>query len=105
MAIDAEQFDRLIRVRTRRALVTPTLIGLNAAVFIVMTVTGVSPLNPDAVTLVNWGANYGPRTTSVEWWRLLTAMFLHAGVLHLAGESAPADVGSRDGNLLDAGRR
>jgi rhomboid protease GluP len=34
--------------------------------------------------LVGWGASIGPRTTNGEWWRLLTAMFLHRGIVSLA---------------------
>ena len=34
-------------------------------------------------TLVAWGATVGPRTTNGEWWRLLTAVFLHHGIVSL----------------------
>jgi rhomboid protease GluP len=37
--------------------------------------------NPD--TLVAWGASLGTRTTNGEWWRLVTAAFVHTGMLHL----------------------
>lgn len=38
----------------------------------------------DTDTLVRWGATFGPRTTNGEWGRLLTAVFLHRGVVSLA---------------------
>jgi membrane associated rhomboid family serine protease len=37
----------------------------------------------DPEKLVSWGANFGPRTTNGEWWRLVAAMFIHGSVLGL----------------------
>src|SRR5690606_3116631 len=60
--------------------VTKVLIGLNVAVFVLVLATGGSlrwggliPANP----LLREGLAYG------EYYRLITSMFLHAGVLHL----------------------
>ena len=33
---------------------------------------------------VHFGANFGPYTLSGQWWRLLTYMFLHGGLIHIA---------------------
>ena len=71
-------------LRTRRALVTPTLIALNVLVFIAMVATGMSPLAPGSGELLRWGSNFGPFTLDGQWWRLFTSMFLHFGLAHLA---------------------
>jgi len=37
----------------------------------------------DGRTLVEFGAKYGPLITLGQWWRLVTAGFLHGGMLHI----------------------
>jgi membrane associated rhomboid family serine protease len=69
---------------TPQLWLTYVLIAMNVAVFVAMVVAGVSPLEPSVEGLLAWGANFGPRTTGGEWWRLFSAMFLHIGVVHLA---------------------
>ena len=79
--IEREPLVCALRARTRYPFVTVALIGVNTIAFAVM------QLGPGGVdhsaTLVGWGANFPPRTTNGEWWRLLTALFVHAGTLHL----------------------
>ena len=37
----------------------------------------------DVRTLVDFGAKFGPFMVQGEWWRLVTAGFLHGGILHI----------------------
>src|SRR5207244_8055 len=39
---------------------------------------------PLIVDLIRWGGDYAPRTTNGQWWRPVTSMFLHIGIIHLA---------------------
>jgi len=66
-----------------KTAVTPVLLVLNVAIFVLMLARGVHPVQPAIDDLIRWGANYGPRTTQGEWWRMFTCMFLHIGLLHL----------------------
>jgi len=66
-----------------RVWVTPGLVALLGAVFVLMVARGVHPLAPAPAALVAWGARFGPLTTGGQGWRLLTATGLHAGAVHL----------------------
>jgi rhomboid protease GluP len=63
---------------------TYTLVGINCAVYLAMVLRGVSPTNPTVLDLVKWGANFGGYVLAGQWWRLLTAAFVHVGIIHLA---------------------
>ena len=78
------EFVRRLHAATPRAVVTPALVAINVAVFVVMLAMGVALFGGRPDDYLRFGANFGPLTTGGEWWRLLTCTFVHAGILHLA---------------------
>ena len=63
---------------------TYTLVGINCAVYLLMVLTGSSFWDPSIKDLVFWGANNGTLVLVYhQWWRLISAMFVHAGIIHI----------------------
>ena len=64
---------------------TYLLLGINCAVFVAMVLSKVSILSPTTDQLLHWGANNAERVVYYgEWYRIITAMFVHVGIVHLA---------------------
>src|ERR1700675_1187956 len=63
---------------------TQVIFGINAAVFLGMVLSSGAVMDFPGRELVRWGANVGVLTFSGEWWRLLTNVFVHGGLLHIA---------------------
>jgi membrane associated rhomboid family serine protease len=69
--------------RVLDARVTMTLIALNVVVYLITAVQGNGLNNPGGSLYVKW-ILYGPFVHDGDWWRLVTAMFLHGFLLHIA---------------------
>ncbi len=86
-------FNRRLAAAGRHSWVTPVITLANIAVFLAMVVfenqvPGSTPLqivgSPfEMLQLTNWGANFGPFTVDGQWWRLLTATFVHMNLAHI----------------------
>ena len=64
---------------------TYLLMAINCAVFLAMVANHVSPFSPTTNQLMHWGAdNAGSVLIQGEWVRIVTAMFVHVGIIHLA---------------------
>jgi len=74
---------RSIAAKPMRA--TYALLAINIGIFIAMLAAGVSWISPETDQVLHWGADYGPYTLGGQYWRLITSMFLHFGIIHLAG--------------------
>jgi rhomboid protease GluP len=63
---------------------TQIILGINVAVFLGMVLAGSTVMDFPGRELLQWGANAGALTMSGEWWRLLTNVFVHGGLFHIA---------------------
>jgi rhomboid protease GluP len=64
---------------------TYVLIGINCAVYLLMSLSGVSWWAPKAADILHWGGSRGVNEILYhEWWRVITAMFVHVGIIHIA---------------------
>lgn len=59
------------------------ILGLNVLAFIVVAIKARSVRDFSSVVLMPFGANFGAYSLSNQPWRMLTAIFLHAGLLHI----------------------
>jgi rhomboid protease GluP len=62
-------------------------------------------MNVDGRTLVDFGAKYWPALAAGQWWRLITAGFLHGGAMHIIMNSwVLFDVGAQVEQIYGARR-
>lgn len=79
------RLDTLPQATTPWSNVTNILIALNLLAFVVMGFLGAGWIEPASMRpYIEFAANNGAATTQGEWWRLITAMFVHYGIVHLA---------------------
>ncbi|WP_018613041.1 rhomboid family intramembrane serine protease [Segetibacter koreensis] len=59
------------------------LIAVKLVIFAVMVLKGVDYVNPAVKDIIGWGGSVKLNVTGGEWWRLITAPFVHIGILPL----------------------
>jgi rhomboid protease GluP len=79
----AEGVNKAMNLSGGKIYVTYGIMAINVLVFIAMVVSGISFMQPGGLDILNWGANYLPLTAAGDWWRLITCVFVHIGVIHL----------------------
>ena len=80
-AVPSQPVPLRVTIPRSRPVVTWILLGINILVWLEMTALGGST-DPDV--LIFFGAKYNPLIVRGEVWRLITPLFLHIGLLHLA---------------------
>jgi membrane associated rhomboid family serine protease len=83
---ELDPFRATLRARTKYVFLAPALVAVTVGIFVSM-LFGRGALSAPA-TLIGWGANFGPRTTNGEWWRLLASTFVHVSFLRMVIEAA-----------------
>jgi len=68
----------------RSAPGTYLLLAINCVVYLWMITHGVDPRDPTEANLLHYGANQTYLVLHGQWYRLLTATFVHVGLIHLA---------------------
>jgi len=68
----------------RSAPGTYFLLAINIGVYLWMIAHGVNPRDPSESALIHYGANHTWLVLHGQWYRLLTATFVHVGLIHLA---------------------
>jgi membrane associated rhomboid family serine protease len=73
---------RVAYIRTEQPFVSYGLIGLNVLVYLITVAQGAGINSPGGSLFAKW-ALFGPAVANGDWWRLITAAFLHANLLHI----------------------
>jgi rhomboid protease GluP len=78
--IPDEHFDFLQAIWTRRTPLTKAFLAINIIVFLLMAFAGGST---NQTTLMAFGVKSNAEIAQGQWWRFITPIFIHIGLLHL----------------------
>lgn len=67
----------------RKSPVSVAIFAANAGMFAWMVARGVDAMSPSGADVLDYGAISGIEVAQGQWWRLLSGMFLHGGLIHL----------------------
>jgi len=73
---------RFAHMRSEQPFVSYGLIGVNVLVYLITVAQGAGINSPGGSLFTKW-VLYGPAVANGDWWRLITAAFLHANLLHI----------------------
>ncbi len=79
----SQEVDKVMNLSKSNLYVTYGIMAINVLVFVVMVASGVALLTPTGIDIIKWGGNFSTLTLSGDWWRLLSCVFVHIGIIHL----------------------
>lgn len=84
MLAEGAAFNSALITVTPNTPLTLALITVNVFLFLVVTALGGGLFKVDPQVMIRFGTDYTPLTLGGQWWRLLTSIFLHFGLFHIA---------------------
>lgn len=72
------------RALARQPWVSYALVLVNVVIWLLTLASGAALLQAPADQMLVWGGNAASEVQRGDWWRLLSAVFLHSGLMHLA---------------------
>lgn len=81
---EVRDFFGILRKAVPRVWVTQTVIALCVLIWLAQVAGGIHTTSPAVSALLAWGSNQPGLSLGAQPWRLLSAGFLHGGILHLA---------------------
>ena len=82
LSAEVEYQEQLSR-QPPKSTATLSLLAANIWLFLAAALAGGGWIIPNVSTDILVGSNFGSLTMHGEWWRLVTALFVHFGILHL----------------------
>ncbi len=79
-----DDFSQMLRFLVPRGdhFIISILILLNSAVFLAMFFSGMDIMSLNGMEVLKWGGQRREEVLMGEWWRLITAVFVHGGLSH-----------------------